>query len=410
MKKGENTFYEIRVETFIKINGSCICDVFNGTNVNALAKNGETPLKSALRNNRLNVADYLIGKARAVTVRGVSVAANVLSEGDGKSPKCPGSVSKKPEEPVFVVQSGAANLSSDDVPTPVVDMVEQSPKVTNSAPKSAADVMFGLPRGGHDLIGDDDATILLNESKHKNPLKAAKTPDSRNRFAGSAQNCVSFPALGDSRRLHNAVSLENLNEVRYLISRHVNINVLDEYGSTPLHLAVQKGRLELVRILIEQGHASVHISAREGYTPLHLAASGGCLDIVRYLVNEAKAKINVTDKLGNTPLHLAAKNGKPEVVEFLVKSMGINVNAVERSGNTPLDLAMKGGRSDVIECLVNNHGCSNIQNPLYKTSLSADGDDEITESDDDSDFRTFADTGESYSFLEEPADKRPRPQ
>ena len=32
MKKGENTFYEIRVETFIKINGSCICDVFNGTN------------------------------------------------------------------------------------------------------------------------------------------------------------------------------------------------------------------------------------------------------------------------------------------------------------------------------------------------------------------------------------------
>ncbi|KAG6533342.1 hypothetical protein ZIOFF_007209 [Zingiber officinale] len=65
------------------------------------------------------------------------------------------------------------------------------------------------------------------------------------------------------------------------------VNVGDERGETPLHLAARRRWTECVRVLLDHG-ALVSSSTREyghsGSTPLHLAARRGSLDCVRTLL------------------------------------------------------------------------------------------------------------------------------
>jgi E3 ubiquitin-protein ligase XBAT32/33 len=65
------------------------------------------------------------------------------------------------------------------------------------------------------------------------------------------------------------------------------VNVRDEHGATPLHLAARQGRPECVHLLLENGaivSAPTGSYGFPGSTSLHLAARGGNLDCIRELL------------------------------------------------------------------------------------------------------------------------------
>lgn len=74
-----------------------------------------------------------------------------------------------------------------------------------------------------------------------------------------------------------------------------------------------------------------------GSTPLHLAAERG-YDVVSRLLIEKGAQLNPRDKKKYTPLHLAAENGHKAVVTLLL-DRGAQINPQDANGHTPLDLA-----------------------------------------------------------------------
>jgi len=76
----------------------------------------------------------------------------------------------------------------------------------------------------------------------------------------------------------------------------------------PLHYAVH-ARPEMVALLIRSG-AKVNVKDDGGKTPLHLAALSGYVGVVKLLV-EAGAELNATDKFGHTPLFDAAADVSP---------------------------------------------------------------------------------------------------
>uniref|UniRef100_A0A804LGB1 RING-type E3 ubiquitin transferase n=1 Tax=Zea mays TaxID=4577 RepID=A0A804LGB1_MAIZE len=89
------------------------------------------------------------------------------------------------------------------------------------------------------------------------------------------------------------------------------VNVRDDTGATPLHLAARQGWRRCVHVLLENGaivSASSGAFGFSGSTPLHLAARDGNLDCVRQLLSWGADRLQ-RDSVGRIPYEVAAKRG-----------------------------------------------------------------------------------------------------
>ncbi|CAG8647410.1 unnamed protein product, partial [Penicillium salamii] len=73
----------------------------------------------------------------------------------------------------------------------------------------------------------------------------------------------------------------------------------------PLHQAVAHGSLAAVRRLLKRKNPALDSQDRKGYTPLHLAIESNRPDVVDLLLGHPRVNVNCTDKDGNTPLWLS---------------------------------------------------------------------------------------------------------
>ena len=142
------------------------------------------------------------------------------------------------------------------------------------------------------------------------------------------------------------------------IPRCVN-QAMTSSGSTPLHSAAKRGKLAIVKCLVEQGHANVNQQDIDGETALHAACQAGFplnhLAVVQYLCEKAGADIYATSKKGLTPFMMACQRSNKylEVAQYLWAAAartitgGENIvdviNQTDRLGRTPLMLACWGG-------------------------------------------------------------------
>ena len=137
-----------------------------------------------------------------------------------------------------------------------------------------------------------------------------------------------------------------------------DVTLLDAYsgdGFTPLGLACFFGHAEAVRYLLGKGPDVDKPSSNEHrVNPIHSAAASGKLEIVKILA-ENGANLNAVQSGGYTALHAAAHNGNLEMVKYLIAS-GAEPDLKTSEGKTALDLATEGGFRDIASYLwdVNN--------------------------------------------------------
>ena len=88
-------------------------------------------------------------------------------------------------------------------------------------------------------------------------------------------------------------------------------------GYSPLYLAVLRGNIALVEILISAG---VNVNAKDngGHSPLHFAVDRDNVAIVKLLIS-AGADVNAKTNGGNSPLHWAVRRGYVEMQALLKK-------------------------------------------------------------------------------------------
>jgi hypothetical protein len=96
----------------------------------------------------------------------------------------------------------------------------------------------------------------------------------------------------------------------------VDVNARDSDGYSALTYAAEAGDATAVTNLLDRG-AYVDPDDTAG-TPLTHAAAKGRLEIVKLLV-EHGANVRATNRHGLTPLALARKHGRPEVAAFLLQ-------------------------------------------------------------------------------------------
>lgn len=154
---------------------------------------------------------------------------------------------------------------------------------------------------------------------------------------------------GGQHPLYLALREESDRVAMFLLSRpEVKVEHRNAKGESPLMMAALKGKLELVRRLIDR-QAEVN---KPGWAPLHYAAthaSERSLPVVRLLL-EHHAFIDAQSPNGSTPLMMAALYGNPQVVRLLLEE-GADTAMKNEQGLSAIDFAHRAGRKETADAI-----------------------------------------------------------
>ncbi|NWW86211.1 NFKB2 factor, partial [Rhynochetos jubatus] len=180
--------------------------------------------------------------------------------------------------------------------------------------------------------------------------------------------------------LHLAVITKQPQVVQLLLQARADPTLLDRYGNSLLHLALQAGDEEMLRTLLAHlGSAAPYLLRLpnfHGLLPVHLAVKAKSLACLDLLVRKG-ADVNAVERQGGrTPLHLAVEMENLNMATHLVKKLGADVNRRTFAHNTPLHLAAGLGSPTLTKLLLKAGAdvlCENDE-PVSPSSSEASSD------------------------------------
>ncbi|KAJ7062801.1 ankyrin repeat protein [Mycena amicta] len=102
--------------------------------------------------------------------------------------------------------------------------------------------------------------------------------------------------------------------------------------NTPLHVAVQRGNLPVVKILLDFSKATVLVRNVAGSIPLHSAVRPGFPEIIKLLVEAAPEGLHMENGVGETPLEMAGLQNIVSRNQVIQRSFGMHTEL-----NNPVD-------------------------------------------------------------------------
>jgi len=171
--------------------------------------------------------------------------------------------------------------------------------------------------------------------------------------------------ISDQCEILEALSTQNIELAENLIKVGKPLNTQNALGVCALHLAVEKGLSNIVKLLLERG-ANPNIRNEYHEIPFELLEE----EDVSYIPSTWIQKIikDLQDLARITALHIATKNGSLEIATLLIK-YGANVDIKDPGGCTPLHWAAIRGHLPFIKLLVENRANVNIQDIAASTPL-----------------------------------------
>jgi uncharacterized protein len=143
----------------------------------------------------------------------------------------------------------------------------------------------------------------------------------------------------------------DLDTVRTLIAKHVNVNETARDGSTALLWAVYQSNVPMARALLGAG-ANFTTANHYGVTPLLQASRTGDAPMIAELMKAGADAKRAVHPEGETPLMAAARTGKMDAIDLLLEA-GSDVNAADTYQNeTALMRASEEGHVDVVNALL----------------------------------------------------------
>ena len=193
---------------------------------------------------------------------------------------------------------------------------------------------------------ETQAKIEARNSKGQTPLHGATNHKIVKDLVAAGADINAFDKNGNTP-LHVMIMAGAVPAVQLLLQAGANVTLKNSYkGDTPLHIAVTPifRHATIVQLLVKSG-AQVNELNNFGETALHLASKNkiGPIDrnIVKILIDHG-ADINVLNCAGqkaadqkDDPLHDAASNGDTKEIEKILKNKH-DINACNIYGRTPL--------------------------------------------------------------------------
>ncbi len=169
------------------------------------------------------------------------------------------------------------------------------------------------------------------------------------------QDCLKNDYIKDERDDDGRTFLHNwiwhIKVEKSVIKRAVqelDVNAVDNFGNTPLHLAILRNQVpNVAKLLIEYG-ADPNLSNLQGNTPLHTAVITGRMRHMKMLL-EYKADPNAKNKKGQTPLTYSLKS-KLYLKRLLLADADPNIE--DENKDTVLHWATRHGLKNIVQTLL----------------------------------------------------------
>jgi ankyrin repeat protein len=209
-----------------------------------------------------------------------------------------------------------------------------------------------IKHGYHDLvkilITSDVLSVQLVDIVDKNnslPIHYALYYDNNTAFDMILKNTKHLNILDNKglAPLHLAIKKKNYYALNKLINHpNINVNIVNNIGETALHIACNYEDITSVKILLTKknnNHNSIQLDIFDNQfqiTPLMYVVTLNNKEITNLLVDN-NANVNIQDAVGNTALHLAINENNIEIANLLIGKI-TNFNLVDINGMSPFHL------------------------------------------------------------------------
>lgn len=156
-------------------------------------------------------------------------------------------------------------------------------------------------------------------------------------------------------QMHNTVNKNDVRKIKTLAEKDPSlVNKLDKDGQSPLYLAANSNKPDMVKLLLELG-ARINVRNKDGKTALHGASFWGHIECMKILINNG-ANVNVHCYSGfsfdfPTPLWEAIIGMQPEAISLLADN-GADLNAMSKNGSLPLSAALAKNDDKLFKALI----------------------------------------------------------
>eukprot|EP00732_Lithocolla_globosa_P001299 Lithocolla_globosa_v1_NODE_619_length_3582_cov_6.544088.p1 type:complete len:1116 gc:universal NODE_619_length_3582_cov_6.544088:232-3579(+) len=165
---------------------------------------------------------------------------------------------------------------------------------------------------------------------------------------------VNVPDQENNTMLHRMIALGDSNASHFLVAHHADVTKTNVRQQTALHIAAEMSLPELCRTLLESPMVSkseqLNVIDQSQRLPLHIAVEKECLEVVRVLTEAEDLNLDGTDSEGNSPLYIALAKRNFEIALLLLQQ-GANLAALSH-GLTLLEEALKEGREEAASFLL----------------------------------------------------------
>ncbi|KAF4342049.1 hypothetical protein FBEOM_3980 [Fusarium beomiforme] len=213
---------------------------------------------------------------------------------------------------------------------------------------SAANWIHHIRHGRHETEGHDAESLALELLRDdKKVQRAFEATSDRQTTAYRGMTGLHASVYFGEYRWIDRLSLDALQ-----INGH--INAVCSNGQTALHWAAKYGKEHIVGLLIERG-ADLNLKDNNGDSPLHVAltcTTTDCEGVVKRLV-KAGAKLDIRGRRGRTPLAWTIRYGPPSIAVMLARNPEV-VNAEDDLGWTSLREAISQGQPEIVYLLLKN--------------------------------------------------------
>ncbi|AHC39050.1 ankyrin repeat domain-containing protein [Ehrlichia muris] len=214
----------------------------------------------------------------------------------------------------------------------------------------------------------DNLLLCLNIGMNVNSQATVYDEDGGiDELKNNARSCTPLHLAIEEGKLEVASCLLSCQDINLSIKNtegYTPITAVDHNGNTLLHQAVMSGRVQLLLKALHLGWQEVILERnRTGNTAFGLAIERNDVacatvlfpyvyDHIKCEHHKLKTIFSMTDSNGNSLLHQAVAACRSTLVKKILSFSDVNVMSVNADGETPLDIAIRIGSVEMVSLLV----------------------------------------------------------